>query len=139
MTDRADGPSFAELDERRRAGAERAMRGVFAGTLILEAFTVALVPAAVAKFGSGVTAVKIAVLVGVGVLLLVAAASQRRGFGRPLGSVLQLALVACGVLTAAMYALGVIFGLIWIYELRTRAELLAPRTPPAEETAAEGT
>jgi hypothetical protein len=130
-TDQVDpGEDFATLEQARLRGAARAVRGMFAGTLCLEAFTVVLVPRTVAQFGTGLTTVKLAVLLVLAALLVVVAFLQRRRWGTPLGSVLQVGVIGCGVLTGAMYALGGIFALIWLYELRLRRELLTPRSAP---------
>lgn len=102
----------------------RAVRGVFAATLTLEALTVLFVPRAVAQFGSGLTTTKLVLLISLAVLLIVAAALMKRRAGLVLGSVLQLAIIACGVFTSAMYVLGVIFGAIWLYALQIRRRLL---------------
>jgi hypothetical protein len=122
---------FAALERARLAGAARAVRGMFAGTLCLEAFTVILVPFTVSQFGTGLTAVKLTVLLGLAVLLVVTAFAQRRRWGTPFGSLLQLGVLACGLLTGAMYLLGGLFALIWWYELRVRRDLLTPRMPPS--------
>ena len=102
----------------------RAVRGVFAATLTLEALTVLFVPRAVSQFGSGLTTTKLVILLVLAALFIVAAGLIRRPFGLVLGSVLQLCLIACGVMTNAMYILGVIFGAIWLYELHIRKLLL---------------
>jgi hypothetical protein len=127
----ADRDEWTAREEARVRGAARAVRGMFAGTLCMEAFTVALVPTVVAKFGDGLTAAKLTALLVLAGLLVVSAALLRRPWGLALASALQFAVIACGVLTGAMYALGVLFGLIWLYELRVRRELLVRRPPPA--------
>jgi hypothetical protein len=109
----------------------KAIRGVFAATLILEGLTVLFVPRAVAQFGSGLTTTKLVILIVLAVLFIVAAALIRRTVGLVLGSILQLGLIACGVLTGAMYVLGVIFAAIWLYELHIRRQLLGPPPPAA--------
>jgi Protein of unknown function (DUF4233) len=113
-------PDPAEVRARRA----RAVRGVFAGTLMLEALVVLFVPRAIAQFGDGLTGARLGLPLGLAGLLLLVAFSQRRRWGIAAGSVLQVGLIACGVLTAAMYALGVVFGLIWLYLLRMRRDLL---------------
>jgi hypothetical protein len=108
----------------------KAVRGVFAATLTLEALTVLFVPRAVAQSGSGLTTTKLVVLIVLAVLLIVAAGLIRRPAGLVLGSILQIGLIACGVLTGAMYVLGIIFTAIWLYELHIRRQLLTPAPPP---------
>jgi hypothetical protein len=103
---------------------ERAVRGAFAAALTLEALVVLLVPRAIAQFGSGLVGWKLAVLLTLAALLVLAAALLRRRAGLLLGTALQLALIACGFLTGAMFILGVIFTGIWLYLLRLRHDLL---------------
>jgi hypothetical protein len=109
----------------RRARAERAVRGAFAAALALEALMMLFVPRAIAQSAPGLTAGRLTILLGLAGVLLVAAALQRRRYGPALGSALQFAVIATGVLATAMYVLGVIFGLIWIYLLRLRRDVLA--------------
>lgn len=126
----ADPTEFAALERARLAGAARGVRGMLAGTLCLEAFTVVLVPSTVAKFGTGLTAVKLTVLLVLAGLLVVGAFVQRRRRGAVYGSALQLGVIGCGLLTGAMYVLGALFAAIWLYELRVRHDLLTPRPAP---------
>lgn len=117
------GPGSADAGQRARA--ERAVRAAFAATLALEALLMLFVPRAIAQSGPGLTAGRLAVLLSLAGVLLVAAGLQRRRFGLALGSALQFVVIATGLLATAMYFLGVIFGLIWIYLLRVRREVLA--------------
>jgi hypothetical protein len=122
LSDDAEAP--APLAGNPRAA--RAVRGVFAATLTLEALVVLFVPRAIAQFGSGLTAVKLSLLIALAVLFIVAAGLIRRPAGIVLGSVLQVALIACGLMTQAMFILGAIFAAIWLYELQIRRQLLGP-------------
>jgi hypothetical protein len=110
----------------------RAVRGAFAATLSLEALTVLFVPRAIARVGTGLTATRLALTLGLAGLLLVAAFLQRRRAGLVLGSVLQPAVIATGLLTATMYVLGALFAAVWVYLLRVRRALLGadPPSPP---------
>jgi hypothetical protein len=111
----------------------RAVRGVFSATLTLEALVVLFVPRAVAQFGTGLTATKLVILVVLAVLLVATALVVKRRWALVVGSVLQLAIIACGVMTSAMYVLGAIFGAIWLYELQIRKQLLAPRRQASQQ------
>jgi hypothetical protein len=102
----------------------KAVRGLFAGTLVLEGLTVLFVPRAVAQIGDGLTTTKLALSLSLAFLLFCCAGLMRRRIGLPLGTALQFALIACGVMTGAMYALGIIFTAIWGYELWIRVRLL---------------
>jgi hypothetical protein len=108
----------------RRARTERAVRGTLAAALCLEALTVLFVPRAIAPVsGVGLTGGRLAVVLALAGALIVAAGLQRRRTGIVLGSVLQLAVIATGVLVTAMYVLGLLFGGVWLYLLRVRREL----------------
>jgi hypothetical protein len=122
----------------RRARAERAVRGAAAAALALEALTVLFVPRAIAQFGPGLTASRLALLLGLATALVVAAGLQRHRVGLVLGSVLQAAVIATGLLSGAMYVLGVLFGLAWLYLLRVRREVLRRWSPPAGVTGPPG-
>lgn len=105
--------------------AQRAVHGMLAGTLCLEALMVLFVPRAIAATDDGLGGGRLALLLGLVVLLGVAASMVGRRVGLLMGTVLQVAVIACGVLTPVMYALGVVFAAIWVYELRVRVQLLA--------------
>jgi hypothetical protein len=104
--------------------AARAVRGAFAATLGLEAVTMLFLPGAIAQFGPGLTAARLALVLGLAGLLIVTALLQRRRAGLVAGSVLQLAIVATGLLSGAMFAVGALFLLVWLYLLRLRRDLL---------------
>jgi hypothetical protein len=54
----------------------------------------------------------------VAVLLVVAAVTLRRRHGLTAGSVVQVPVIAAGVVTWPMYVVGAVFALVWIYYLR---------------------
>jgi asparagine N-glycosylation enzyme membrane subunit Stt3 len=108
---------------------ERAVRGTLAAALSLEALVVLLVPPTIAQFGSGLVGWKLALVLALAGLLVLAAALLRRPAGVPLGTALQVALIGCGFLTAAMFVLGVVFAGIWVFLLRLRRNLLGTRPP----------
>ena len=110
--------------EARRARVERAARGMLSAALCLEALTVLFVPRAIAPLSDGgLTGARLTALLVLAAALLVAAGLQRTRAGLLLGSLLQLAVVASGVLVGAMYVLGVLFAAVWVYLLRVRREL----------------
>jgi len=112
------------MSEQLNPRAAKAIRAVFAGTLTLEAITVLFVPRAVAQFGDGLTTAKLAYALTLAGLLLLTAGLLRFRWGLAVGTVLQLAIIGCGVMTTAMYVLGVIFTAIWLYALRVRGQVL---------------
>ncbi|MEP6697177.1 MAG: DUF4233 domain-containing protein [Pseudonocardiales bacterium] len=98
----------------------RAVRSVAAGALALEGLIVLLALAPIAKLGGGLTAPRIAALVSLAVLLMLTAGLLRRRWAYLLGGLLQVGVVATGVLTTTMYFLGIVFALVWLYVLRLR-------------------
>jgi hypothetical protein len=126
------GEAGALVSEGRRPSGLRnptaAVRGVGAGTLAAEGLVLlmALIPLRVlgATGGWGTAAVAllaVASFVGAGLL--------RRPWAWWAGSALQLVVIASGFfLHGALIAVGVLFGLVWLYVLRVRATVLG-RTP----------
>lgn len=98
----------------------RAVRSVGAAALGLEALTVLLALAPIAKLSGGLTATKVAAIVALSVFLILTAGLLRRPWAYLLGGILQLAVLAAGLLTPGMYVIGVAFGLVWIYVLHLR-------------------
>ena len=99
----------------------RAVRSVAAAVLGLEGLTVLLAIAPIAKLGGDLGIGRLAALVMLSVLLFGAAGLLRRRWAYVLGTLLQAAVIAAGVLTPAMFVLGAAFGLVWLYVLRLRA------------------
>jgi len=68
---------------------------------------------------NGLTDIPTAVVVGGGagaiVLFVVVAMVQRYRWGVALGGVLQVGLIATGLLVSAMYVVGVVFAALWIW------------------------
>jgi len=124
---RTDGAGQPSPDQETRAA--RAVRGAFAATLCLEALTVLFVPRAIAQVGAGLTPARLAFLLGLAGALLVTAFLQRSRVGLAVGSALQFGIVATGLLTGAMYVLGAVFALIWVYLLWMRRELTRRSRP----------
>lgn len=82
---------------------------------------------------SGVAVGTAAVWVGVAsVLAIVATAGLRRGWGYPVAWLTQAAAIALGLLTPWMYAMGIIFALIWTISFILGKRLDA-RTNPNQE------
>lgn len=116
----------------RRAGVERAVSGTLSGALILEALAVLFVPRAIAPLSDGgLTGGRLAFLLGLAGALVVASGLQRRRAGPVLGTVLQLPVIATGLLIGVMFVVGLLFAGVWLYLLRMRRELLGPARPPA--------
>jgi len=110
-------------DERRRHNVDRATRRVLAAVLCLEAFTVLLVPRALART-TGLGGLKTGLLLGFAALLVAAAAVQRRRWGIGVGSALHVPLLLIGVWTHAFFVVAAIFVGVWLYVLNVRHELV---------------
>lgn len=117
-----------------RAG--RALGGAAAAVLLIEGIAVLFVPRGIAQSGPGLTGTRLAFLLGLAVVLILAAGVQRRPQGVLVGTALQVPLLLTGLLNSVMWFLGGAFVLIWLYLLELRKDLLgspfrAPQAPPA--------
>lgn len=101
----------------------KGLRGVMAGTLVLELVVFALGLPVVWKFGGGVSSVGFAVVAVLAVLMLVAAFAQRRSWGLTVAIALQLAMIGCFAVHPAIGLMGLIFTGIWGYILYLRYDV----------------
>lgn len=106
----------------------KGLRGVGAGLLVLEAFTVMF--AMLAVFGTGntdgdVSGAKLGTLGGVAAALVVAGFLMRRPWGRALGSGLQVVVLAAGVVIHPLLLVAAMFGTMWVVYLRMWRNLTA--------------
>jgi hypothetical protein len=102
----------------------KGLRGVYAATLTLEAIVVALALLVLPKFGEGATPFGVTAISLLAVAMIVAAGLQRRPWGLWLALGLQAAMIACGLLVAALGVLGVVFALVWAGILLLRRDLM---------------
>jgi hypothetical protein len=116
-----------------RAG--RALGGAAAGVLVLEGIATLFVPRGIAQEGAGLTGFRLAYLLVLAVLLILAGGLQRRSRGLVIGTVLQVPVLLTGLFNGVMWIVGGAFVLIWLYLLQVRKDLLgAPfARPPAKE------
>lgn len=108
------------------------MRSLASGVLGLESIVLLLViPVAVTIAG---IEPEVAVPIGVGLIVLcvVAIAGLGRGWGYPLGWVIQGLAVALGFVVPQMFLLGGIFALLWYMTLRIAAQVEASRPAQPE-------
>jgi hypothetical protein len=97
----------------------RGLVGVGIGGLSLEALVLLLATPAVASAERGhVTAWHLIYLLGLAVLIVLAAAWLRRPHGLVPGTVVQPLVIAAGVVTWPMYVVGALFAGIWVYYVR---------------------
>jgi hypothetical protein len=115
--------------------AARALRGAAAAILLLEGIAVLFVPRGIAQTGDGLTGGRLTALLVLSVVLILAAGVQRRPQGVLVGTVLQVPLLATGLLNGVMWFVAGAFLLIWLYLLQIRKELLG--TPFGEPDAHE--
>lgn len=105
-----------------RAG--RALGGAAAAVLLLEGIVVLFVPRGIAQTGDGLTGGRLAVLLVLALVLILASGLQRRPRGVLIGTALQVPLLLTGLLDSVMWFLAGLFVLIWLYLLQLRKELL---------------
>ncbi len=116
-------------DPVRAAGA---LNGAAAGILVLEGIAVLFVPRGIAQTEEGLGGVRLTLLLVLAVVLVLAGGVQRRPRGVVVGTALQVPLLLTGLLNAAMWFVGGVFVLIWLYLLQVRKELLGhPFREPA--------
>lgn len=113
----------------------KGLRGVFAGTLAMEAIVVALALLVVLRFGYA-GAVGAWYTGALAVAMVVAAAVQRRRWGLGLALALQVAMVLGGFAHYALGIAGLLFCLVWAYLLRLRqivARRMSEGTLPVQQ------
>ncbi len=100
-------------------------RRMAASVLTFEAIVVLFAPAVAIQLSGVRPAVAVGTGVGVAVLCLLTAGLLRHRWAFALGSALQVAVVASGVVVPAMYVLGVIFAALWFFALHLGARAVA--------------
>ncbi|MFG1955897.1 DUF4233 domain-containing protein [Micromonospora sp. NPDC048830] len=111
----------------RRSGLRNpagAVRGLGAGTLALEALVLLLAIQPIRLVGGELGGAAIAAIVTLAVAAVVLAGMMRRPWAWHAGTVLQGALLLSGLLHWSLFALGVIFSLVWAYALHVRRVIL---------------
>lgn len=101
----------------------KALRGIMAGTLIMEAIVVGLSLPVIAKLGGGIDTVGGVLVTALAVAMLLASGVIRFPWGVWVAVALQLAMIAAGFVVFTLGVLGVIFALIWLYLLWLRKQL----------------
>jgi hypothetical protein len=120
-------PAPVDGNAPRRSGLrnpEAAVRGLGAGTLALEAIVLLLAIQPIRLAGGDLSGWGVGVVVALAVLAAVLAGSMRRSWAWHAGSVLQVLLLASGLLHWSLAALGLIFGAAWIYATSVRRKIL---------------
>ncbi|SSC22097.1 Protein of unknown function DUF4233, partial [Klenkia terrae] len=119
------------------ARAAKALSGAAAATLLLEGIAVLFVPRGIVQ-SDGLGWVRLTVLLVLAVLLILSSGIQRRPRGLLIGTVLQVPLLLTGFYSNAMWFVGGVFLLVWLYLLQIRKELVGtpfgpvPDPPPVD-------
>ncbi|MCX5067103.1 DUF4233 domain-containing protein [Micromonospora lupini] len=111
----------------RRSGLrnpERAVRGLGAGTLSLEALVLLLAIQPIRVVGGDLGGAAIAAVVALAVAAVLLAGMMRRPWAWHAGTVLQGLLILAGLLHWSLLVLGIIFALVWAYALHVRRVIL---------------
>ncbi|PYC66633.1 DUF4233 domain-containing protein [Micromonospora arborensis] len=114
-------------EEPRRSGLrnpERAVRGLGAGTLSLEALVLLLAIQPIRVVGGDLSGAAIGAVVALAVAAVVLAGMMRRPWAWHAGTVLQGLLMLGGLLHWSLLGLGIIFALVWAYALHVRRVIL---------------
>ncbi|HEY6424836.1 MAG TPA: DUF4233 domain-containing protein [Pseudonocardiaceae bacterium] len=98
----------------------RGLRGIFAGTLVMEAIVVGLALLVVGRLGGGVGGPGGWYTASLALAMVVAAFVQRQPWGLGLALMLQVAMVAGWFAHPALGGVGVLFVLVWGYLLYVR-------------------
>ena len=101
-----------------------AVRGLGAGTLVLEAIVLLLAIQPIKILGGDLSGWGIAAVIGLAVLAALLAGMMRRPWAWTAGTVLQALLLASGLFHWSLTVLGLIFGGAWTYALYVRRSIL---------------
>lgn len=94
------------------------MRALASTVLVFEAIVVFLAIPVALSLTDASTALVCWIFGGLAVLCLITPGLLRRPWGYGLGSVLQMAVIASGLIVPAMAFMGVVFGALWVVALR---------------------
>ena len=115
------------------------MRGLASGLLGLESMVLLLVIPVAVTIADIDPAVAIPAGVVLIVLCIVAIAGLGRGWGYPLGWIVQVLAIALGFVVPAMFVLGGIFALLWYSALRIARQVEADKAAGGEAGTEPGT
>ncbi|MTE13256.1 DUF4233 domain-containing protein [Nocardia aurantiaca] len=101
----------------------KGLRGVMAGTLVLEAITVLLALPVISAVGGGLRWWSILYVVGLAVVMFLGAGLQRRPWAIPFNLALQVALLLGGFIHLSILVIGVVFVAVWVFVLFLRADV----------------
>lgn len=107
-------------DSPQRSDPLRGLRGIFAGTLVLEAIVVGLALLVVDRLGDGLSGPAGWYIGALALMMVMAVFVQRRRWGLGLALLLQPAMVAGWFAHPVLGGLGLLFMLVWAYFLYVR-------------------
>jgi hypothetical protein len=114
-------------DPPRRSGLrnpQAAVRGLGAGTLVLEAIVLLLAIQPIRIFGGDLSGWGVGAVITLAVLCLLVAGVMKRRWAWHVGTALQVLLLAAGLFHWSLAALGLIFGAAWAYATYVRRSIL---------------
>jgi hypothetical protein len=100
------------------------VRGLGAGTLVLEAIVLLLAIQPIRVFGGNLSGWGIGVVVGLAVLCFLIAGVMKRRWAWHAGTAVQALLLVSGLLHWSLAAVGLIFGAAWAYATHVRRKIL---------------
>ncbi|MEV6970311.1 DUF4233 domain-containing protein [Hamadaea sp. NPDC051192] len=104
---------------------EKAVRGLGAAALSLEGLTLLLGIAPIRMLGTGHPTAAIIILIVTALAAFTLAGMMGRPWAWPAGGALQIVLIAGGLAHWMIAAVGVTFGLAWLYVLKVRRTILS--------------
>ncbi len=116
----------------------KGLRGVMAGTLILQAIVVLLALPVVWRVGDGITWLSGGYILGLAVLMILGSGLQRRPWALRFDFALQALMVGTFFFSIALGVLGLIFLAVWAYILYLRNDIrkrMAAGLLPAQQRA----
>jgi hypothetical protein len=101
-----------------------AVRGLGAGTLVLEAIVLLLAIQPIRIFGGHLSGWGVGVVVALAVLCIAVAGVMKRRWAWAAGTVIQGLLLVSGLLHWSLAGVGLIFGAAWVYATHVRRKIL---------------
>lgn len=129
MTAPDESGDSGDTGERSRAAVPAApdpwkgLRGVMAGTLVLESIVVLLALPVVADVAGGLSWLTVSYLVGLALLMMAGAGLQRRRWAIPFNLALQVPVLLGVFIHLSIFVIGVLFVAVWVFILILRADV----------------
>lgn len=102
----------------------RAVRGLGAGTLVIETIVLLLAIQPIRVLGGNLSGTAVAAVLGLAVLAVLLAGLMGRSWAWHGGTAVQILLLLAGFLHWSLGVLGLIFALVWLYVLHVRRTIL---------------